>query len=431
MIKWLQNYLISWGQTEIQAEIIARTLFCLVLLLAVWLVYLVFKGPVLRLLERLVVETTTKIKWDDVLLQEHFFHRIISFLPVLILYQGIPQVLKDTTFETPSRTLLAILLVILGMLIVDSLINTARIIYDTREISKKIPIDPFVQVVKIFLYFITLILLASMLLNKSPLFLISGLGAITAVLLIVFKDTLMGFVAGIQLISNRMIGKGDWISMPSYGADGDVKEITLATVKVENWDKTITTIPTYALISESFKNWKNMSRSGGRRIKRSIHIDMSYIKFCDEEMLERFAEIHRLKNFLNSRIRDIEEHNRTIINNQSSVVDLRNLTNIGVLRYYILHYLKEHPKIHKESDTWTFMVRQLPPGENGLPLEIYVFSNDVKWENYEDLMSDIFDHILAVIPLFDLRVFQNPTGSDFRHWLSASETSSTAPTQYS
>jgi len=431
VIKWLQNYLISWGQTEIQADIIARTLFCLVLLLAVWLVYLVFKGPVLRLLERLVVETTTKIKWDDVLMQEHFFHRIISFLPVLLLYQGIPWVLKDTTFEKPTRTLLAMLLVILGMLIVDSLINTSRTIYDTREISKKIPIDPFVQVLKIFLYSISLILLTSMLLNKSPLFLISGLGAITAVLLLVFKDTLMGFVAGIQLISNRMIGKGDWISMPSYGADGDVKEITLATVKVENWDKTITTIPTYALISESFKNWKNMTNSGGRRIKRSIHIDMSYIKFCDEEMLERFAEIHRLKNFLNSRIRDIEEHNRTIINNHSSVVDLRNLTNIGVLRYYILHYLKEHPKIHKESDTWTFMVRQLPPGENGLPLEIYVFSNDVKWENYEDLMSDIFDHILAVIPLFDLRVFQNPTGSDFRHWLSASETSSTAPTQYS
>ena len=430
MIKWLQNYLISWGQTEIQADIIARTLFCLILLLAVWLVYLVFKGPILRLLERLVVETTTKIKWDDVLLQEHFFHRIISFLPVLLLYQGIPQVLRDTTFETPARTLLAMLLVILGMLIVDSLINTARTIYDTRVISKKIPISPFVQVLKIFLYFITLILLASMLLNKSPLFLISGLGAITAVLLLVFKDTLMGFVAGIQLISNRMIGKGDWISMPSYGADGDVKEITLATVKVENWDKTITTIPTYALISESFKNWKNMTNSGGRRIKRSIHIDMSCIKFCDKEMLERFSEIQRLKDFLNIKIRDIEKHNQTLIDAHSSVVDLRNMTNIGVLRYYILHYLKEDPKIHKESKEWTFMVRQLPPMENGLPLEIYVFSNDVKWENYENLMSDIFDHILAVIPLFDLRVFQNPTGSDFRHWLPAPGTSSTAPTPY-
>jgi len=282
-------------------------------------------------------------------------------------------------------------------------------------------------VLKIFIYFITLIILVSMLVNKSPMFLISGLGAITAVLLPVFKDTLMGFVAGIQLIVNHMIGKGDWISMPSYGADGDVKEITLATVKVENWDKTVTTIPTYALVSESFKNWKNMSQSGGRHIKRSIHIDMSCIKFCDNGMLERFSEIHRLKNFLDSRIRDIEEHNRTIIKNHSSVVDLRNLTNIGVLRYYILHYLKEHPKIHNDSDKWTFMVRQLPPGENGLPIEVYVFSNDVKWENYEELMSDIFDHILAVIPLFDLRVFQNPTGGDFRHWLPASDTSSTVP----
>jgi len=230
MIKWLQNYFISWGQTEIQADIIARALFCLVMLLAVWMVYLVLKGPVLRLLERFVVETTTKIKWDDVLMQMRFFHRIIRFLPVLLLYLGIPLVFRGTQFETTARSILAMLLVILGMLIVDSLINTARTIYDTRKISKKVPISPFVQVLKIFLYFITLILLASMLLNKSPLFLISGLGAIAAVLLLVFKDTLMGFVAGIQLIANRMIGKGDWISMPSYGADGDVKEITLATV---------------------------------------------------------------------------------------------------------------------------------------------------------------------------------------------------------
>ena len=427
MIKWLQNYFISWGQTEIQADIIARSLFCLAMLLAVWMVYLILKGPVLRLLERFVVETTTKIKWDDVLMNKGFFKRIIRFLPVLLLYLGIPLVFRGTQFETTARSTMAMLLVILGMLIVDSLINTGRTIYATREISKKIPIGPFVQVLKIFIYFITLIILVSMLVNKSPMFLISGLGAITAVLLLVFKDTLMGFVAGIQLIVNHMIGKGDWISMPSYGADGDVKAITLATVKVENWDKTVTTIPTYALVSESFKNWKNMSQSGGRRIKRSIHIDMSCIKFCDNGMLERFSEIHRLKNFLDSRIRDIEEHNRTIIKNHSSVVDLRNLTNIGVLRYYILHYLKEHPKIHNDSDKWTFMVRQLPPGENGLPIEVYVFSNDVKWENYEELMSDIFDHILAVIPLFDLRVFQNPTGGDFRHWLPASDTSSTVP----
>ena len=429
MIKWLQNYFITWGQTEIQADIFARTLFCLVMLLVVWIVYLILKGPVLRLLERFVVGTTTKIKWDDVLMQMRFFHRIIRFLPVLILYQGIPLALRDTPFETTARTILAMLLVILGMFIVDSLINTGKTIYATREISKKIPVGPFVQVLKIFLYFITLILLVSMLVNKSPLFLISGLGAIAAVLLLVFKDTLMGFVAGIQLIANRMIGRGDWISMPSYGADGDVKEITLATVKVENWDKTITTIPTYALVSESFKNWKNMSRSGVRLINQTINIDMSCIKFCDKEMLERFSEIHRLKDFLNTKIRDIEKHNQTLIDAHSSVVDLRNMTNIGVLRYYILHYLKEDPKIHKESKEWTFMVRQLPPMENGLPLEIYVFSNDVNWVNYENLMSDIFDHILAVIPLFDLRVFQNPTGSDFRHWLPASDTSSTVPKQ--
>ena len=412
MIDWLQNHLILTGMTNLQADVLSRALLCLAVLAGVWLVYLILKGPVLGTLERFVTGTTRNIQWDDVLLEKGFFLRLIRFLPALALYQAVPQVLRNTPVEIPVRTILAMLLVILGTLILESLINSGKALYDSHEVSRKIPLGPFAQVLKIILYFIALILLVSMVLDKSPLFLISGLGAITAVLLLVFRDTLLGFVAGIQLIGNRMLGEGDWISMPSYGADGDVREITLTTVKVQNWDNTITTIPTYALISESFRNWRNMQLSGGRRIKRSINIDMNGIRFCDEEMLKRFSQIQRLRNFLNSRLRDIDEHNSTKTDREASILDRRSLTNIGVLRYYIQHYLKEHPKIHKESDQWTFMVRQLPPGEKGLPLEIYVFSNDVNWVNYEELQADIFDHLIATLPEFGLEAFQDPSGTD-------------------
>ena len=416
MIKFLQNFLISWGQTEILADIIVRTLLCLVLMLAVWLLYLVLKGPVLRVLEHFVVETTRKIEWDDVLLEKHFFHRCVRFMPVLLLYLGIPQILKDTLLAAPARTALAMLLVILGMLILDSLINTAKKLYDKQNLSKKFPLGPFVQVLKIFMYFITLTLLVSMLLNKSPLFLISGLGAITAVLLLVFKDTLLGFIAGIQLIGNRMLGEGDWISMPSYGADGDVKEITLTTVKVGNWDNTITTIPTYALISESFKNWRGMQESGGRRIKRTINLDLSSIKFCDQQMLDQFAKIQYIADYIKQKQEEVDSYNAVNQVNQVSLVNGRRLTNVGTFRAYAEAYLRNHPDIHQSM---TFLVRHRQPTEHGLPIELYVFSRDQVWATYESIQADIFDHLLAVIPEFNLRVFQAPSGSDFHQFLSS------------
>jgi Small-conductance mechanosensitive channel len=296
------------------------------------------------------------------------------------------------------------------MLTLEALLNSLVFIYESSSISKEISITPFVQVIKLLLYFVTAILILSILLQKTPLYLLSGLGALTAVLLFVFKDILMGLVAGIQLIANKMVAPGDWIEMQKYGADGDVLEITLTTVKVKNFDNTITTIPTYALINESFKNWRNMNLSGGRRIKRFVNIDISSIKFCSLEMLERFKKIQLISNTINDRQLEILEYNKLHHIDESILVNGRRLTNIGVFRSYVEAYLMQHPMIHQQM---TFIVRQLSSGEKGLPIEIYVFCKETNWIAYESVQADIFDHILAVVPEFDLQVFQEPSGTDF------------------
>jgi miniconductance mechanosensitive channel len=272
-------------------------------------------------------------------------------------------------------------------------------------------------VAKIFIFFVGAILMISTLINQNPLILLGGLGALSAVLLLVFQNSILGLVAGIQLSANDMVRVGDWIEMPKHNADGDVIEITLTTVKVQNWDKTITMIPSAAFISESFKNWRGMQESGGRRIKRSIFIDVSSIQFCTEEMIERFKKIQYLKDYIEAKEKEIEAYNQEHNVDPSSKVNGRRLTNIGTFRMYIQKYLENHPRIHKDMTT---MVRQLAPGEYGLPLEIYAFTNDVRWAVYESIQSDIFDHIFAAAPEFGLRVFQNPTGHDMREMLKES-----------
>jgi len=291
-------------------------------------------------------------------------------------------------------------MIIIMMLVLDSLLNTVEDIYQTFRASKEIPIKGFIQVLKLALYFVAAIFVISILLNKTPVYLLSGIGALAAVMLLVFKDSILGFVAGIQLAANRMVSVGDWIEMPKYGADGDVLEVALTTVKVQNWDKTITTIPTYALISESFKNWRGMSESGGRRIKR-----------CNGEMLERFGKIQYISEYIETKKHELEEFNQATKVDNASLVNGRRMTNIGTFRAYVKAYLQNHPMINKDM---TFLIRQLPPTEYGLPIEIYVFSKDKVWANYEAIQADIFDHILAVVPEFDLHVYQNPTGADFR-----------------
>lgn len=255
------------------------------------------------------------------------------------------------------------------------------------------------------------IMIVSLLMGKSPLLLLSGLGAMTAVLMLVFKDPILGLVAGIQLSANDMLKIGDWLEMPKYGADGAVTDIGLTTVKVRNWDNTVTTIPTYALISDSFKNWRSMSESGGRRIKRSINIDTTSVHFLSEQEEQRLNRNPLLQHYLNNKTEELQQYNQQAQVDLSSPLNGRRLTNLGTLRAYLEAYLRAHPHIHQHM---TLMVRQLAPTPEGLPLEIYAFTNTTVWAQYESIQSDIFDHIYAVIEEFDLRIHQTPTGNDMR-----------------
>jgi miniconductance mechanosensitive channel len=350
----------------------------------------------------------SKSDWDDILLRRKVFHRLANLAPALVLYFAAPMF----TFAQDWIQRIAVAgMVFIFLLSLNAFANAVVDIYNRYEISRERPIKGAVQIIMILAYTLGTIFIIATVMNRSPWVLLSGIGAMTAILLLIFKDSILGFVAGMQLSANRMVMLGDWIEMPRFGADGDVIDITLTTVKVQNWDKTISTIPTYALLTDSFKNWRGMTESGGRRIKRSIHIDMNSVKFCTPEMLDRFGKIQLLSDYIDNRRKEIEEYNLAHKVNTSSLVNGRNLTNIGTFRNYIAAYLRNHPKIHRDM---TFIIRHLQPTPTGLPIEIYVFSNDQEWGNYENIQADIFDHILAVVPEFELRIFQNPSGSDFR-----------------
>ena len=406
---YLTENLLELGLTTGMVESLVRGGLILLVLLLSWVAHRVSQGPINRSIEKFAHYTIQQ--WDDILVEKHIVKRILYFIPLILLYVLSSPILTGTSLLPLSQTLISFLFLIAGMMFLDAMLNALLAIYGKSAIAKEISITPFVQVLKLVLYFVTGILLLSLLLQKTPLYFLSGLGALTAVLMFVFKDVLMGFVAGIQLIANKMVAPKDWIEMPKYGADGDVLEITLTTVKVQNFDNTITTIPTYALINESFKNWRNMNLSGGRRIKRYVNIDLGSIKFCSSEMLEQFKRIQLISQYIQNRQEEILVYNKKHQVDESTLVNGRRLTNIGVFRSYVEAYLRQHPMIHKDM---TFLIRQLSPSENGLPIEIYVFCKDTNWTAYEAIQADIFDHILAVVPEFDLLVFQEPSGSDFQ-----------------
>ena len=406
---YLTKNLLELGLTTGMVESLVRGGLILLVLLLSWVAHRVSQGPINRSIEKFAHYTIQQ--WDDILVEKHIVKRILYFIPLILFYVLSSPILTGTSLLPLSQTLISVLFLIAGMMFLDAILSALLAIYGKSAIAKEISIIPFVQVLKLGLYFVTGILLLSLLLQKTPLYFLSGLGALTAVLMFVFKDVLMGFVAGIQLIANKMVAPKDWIEMPKYGADGDVLEITLTTVKVQNFDNTITTIPTYALINESFKNWRNMNLSGGRRIKRYVNIDLGSIKFCSSEMLERFKRIQLISQYIQNRQEEILVYNKKHQVDESTLVNGRRLTNIGVFRSYVEAYLRQHPMIHKDM---TFLIRQLSPSENGLPIEIYVFCKDTNWTAYEAIQADIFDHILAVVPEFDLRVFQEPSGSDFQ-----------------
>ncbi len=408
LLESLRDRLVESGLNEGAADLLFWIVVIgglLVLCVLTWFLTRFFIRKVLSL-----VAGKTRTSWDDILLESRFFSRLSFLAPALVVFFS-ASVFQAEEMQTVVRNAALAWMVVVGMLAASSLLNALLVIYQTLEMSRTTPIKGFVGVVRILLFVAGGILVLATLLDLSPWAFLSGIGALTAVLLLVFKDTLLGLVASIQITTGDMLREGDWIGVPQYGADGDVIDVSLHTVKVRNWDKTVTTIPTYALVSESFKNWRGMEESGGRRIKRAVHIDMNSIRFCTEAMLERFEKFHLLTGYIRTKREELDLFNSERGLDTTVPVNERRLTNVGTFRAYVVAYLSNHPQIHQEM---TFLVRQLAPGERGLPIEIYVFSRVQEWGRYEAIQADIFDHILSVVPEFDLRVFQNPSGNDFQ-----------------
>ncbi len=373
---------------------------------AAYLIYWVLHNHLLKLIRK--VTTKTANKWDDALMEARVFHRALRLIPLTLILLCFDRLLPDQLILL-QRIVFA-LIILSAARTIEALFSAASDIYQMEKEAQRKPIRPLFQALLIVLYLFCGIFMVAVLLDKSPWKLFGLLGGLTAVTMLVFKDTILGFVAGIQLGANDMVREGDWIEMSTYGADGDVIEVTVNTVKVRNWDKTISTIPTYALISDSFKNWRGMSESGGRRIKRSICIDMNTVRFADAEMLESFRRMELLKAYVDQKQAEIDSDNSTRgLDLSGTIVNGRRQTNLGIFRAYLIEYLRRHPKIHQEM---TFLVRHLQPTPQGLPVEIYVFSSDKVWANYEAIQADIFDHILAALPEFGLRVYQQPSGMD-------------------
>ncbi len=402
------------------------------LTLLAWATNVVARSIFLRLVQR--VASRTQSTWDDRLIERRVFHKLANVAPALVTYVGIgwalgvgPELLADTPgvdLQATSREGAALAgailvrrvslawVVIALTTVAVALLNALNDIYaETYAEASNRPIKGYLQVVSLFLYVAGGVLVVSILAGLNPVVFLSGLVGLSAVLFLVFKDTILSLVASVQIMSNNMIGIGDWVEMPQANTDGDVIDIALHTVKIQNWDKTISTIPTHKFISESFKNWRGMSESGGRRIKRAIHLDMSSIHFLSEDELARLSRFEFLHEYLKAKRKDLEVANTREVPGDDVVPDPRQLTNVGTFRAYVRHYLRNHPTIHQEM---TLLVRQLQPGPKGLPLEIYCFSNDTDWGNFEALQADIFDHLIASLPEFGLQAFQEPSGSDLK-----------------
>lgn len=368
--------------------------------------YYIVKCMVLKIIRPLLLKS--KHKSGNLLIEHKIPQKMAMIVPAFLIYALSPMLMHGQDWV---RRFAFCFMIFAILRTIDKLLDVINDMYRKTEASKTRPIKGLLQITKIILYIIGAVLAISVLMDRSPVLLLGGIGAASAVLMLIFQNTILSFVASIQLTENDMLRIGDWIDMPSHHADGDVVEISLHTVKVENWDKTVTMIPTYAMVSGSFKNWRNMQESGGRRIKRSFYIDMNSIAFCTQEMLERYQKVQYIQDYLLEKTREIDAYNKDNQIDFSSLVNGRRLTNLGTFRAYLDAYLKHHPKVHPDL---LALVRHLEPTEHGLPIELYLFTNTTVWVDYEVIQADIFDHILSIISEFDLRIFQSPTGSDFR-----------------
>ena len=416
MVELLTSWIDALPLEPTVALVLSVTLRAAAILTTATVAHLVARRILLRVVER--IARATRGSWDDTFVDRKVFHWLAHLVPAIVIQLLAPVLLADlpTVIQVVDTAALLYMAVVV-LIAINAALNAVLEIYETTPLAHRVPIKPVVQVVKALFFFAGAITVVATLIGKSPAVLLSGLGAFTAVLLLVFRDPILGLAAGVQLISNDMVARGDWITVPKFGADGDVVDVSLTTVSVQNWDKTISTIPTYALLTDTFRNWRGMSQSGGRRIKRSINIDMNTVHFLDEELLDGMRRVQFLRTYLDEKLEEIRAWNAERQVDESSPVNGRRLTNLGTFRAYLEHYLREHPMVHDEM---TFLVRQLQPTPEGLPIEIYVFSRDQRWAHYEAIQADIFDHVIAVIPLFGLSVFQQPSGHDLRALTSGS-----------
>lgn len=410
---------------DVFAKPLAALITFLTIALFSYIAYLIARKFMLMVVHRIAARTETT--WDDILVENNVFKSIANLVPALIFFytanfagpEPIGQlgqadavdVAKDFYVNLDNFLIQLSKLYLIGIAVhlFNALLNSLLGIYNTTQYAVTRPIKGYIQLVKIFIYGMAIILVVASLFKKDPWDLIIGLGTMAAVLLLIFRDTILGFVASIQLSANKMVKMGDWVTVPKHNADGTVIDITLNTVKVQNWDKTISTIPTYAMVSESFSNWTGMEESGGRRIKRSILIDVNTIKFCDVEMLSRFEKFDLIRDYVIEKEKELREYNKQRKVSDDDYISGRHQTNVGIFRRYLEVYLHQHPKVHQHM---TFLVRQLQPTGKGLPIEVYVFSKEQEWAKYEALQADIFDHIFAVVPEFELRIFQELSGVD-------------------
>lgn len=407
---YLLNQVESWGVSEAWAKPLLLLINIVVLLIVCFIVDITTKRLLLRFISSIV--RRTKVTWDDILLEHKVFDRLAHIMPALmveytapIVFQNYPYLINIVYRCTETFIIFVFLMVII------SIINVMDYYVKRLDSMKDKPTDSYFQLVKIIIYFFAGILMVAKLFDKDPVSILTTFGALTAILLLIFKDTILGFVASIQIAANDLVRVGDWVSFEKFGADGEVTKITLNTVKVQNWDKTITTIPTYTLVSDSFKNWRGMSETGARRIKRSISFSIASVKYCDDVFLDKLEKIHLISAYLEERRKEIAAYNLENEINKDILVNGRHLTNIGIFREYAEAYIKNHPRIRQDL---TGMVMQLSPSEIGVPLQIYCFTDTIVWKEYEVIQGDIFDHLMAAAPIFDLDIFQAPSGRDFR-----------------
>lgn len=407
MIDGFISNLLKLEATDTLPVALTYTIMAIIVLLIAFIADKIIDNILLKWINKIVAKTKTKI--DDSLVERKIFKKLAHIAPALVVYGfsyafvGVDQIIR--------KVCLAYIVVIVAIVLLSG-IDVINDIYNSKAYySKNRPIKGLLQVVKIFVVVLVVLTLIAVITDSATAFaLLGGIGGVSAVLILIFKDSILGLVAGVQLSADNLLALGDWISMDKYGADGEVVDIALTKIVVRNWDKTYVTIPAYRFLEDSFTNWKGMSQAGGRRIKRSLCINMKSIKFLKTMDIERLRKIHILTKYLDEKMAEIKAFNETFGEIGDNIANGRHLTNIGTFRAYMELYLKDNPKLHHEG--FTLMVRQLAPTDKGVPIEVYCFANDTNWVHYEAIQADIFDHMLAVINEFDLKVYQAPSGDD-------------------